>query len=246
MKRLSLITIIIISTLLILPSNANAQVKRGEWDFRPVLTTTNSLYGLLFNGAGTIMGSSWVPSLFNRFSVMQSLHTPEGKASIKYWDWEFRNIAVAYQVAYQGKFHPFGFSFRVGYEKRGLQTNLPDKSKKYFNRQMIAPTFLLNVRFGNYLTNRVNPVLEIGGSYDVAIACKGLSKNTKSVNNGFHGIAGIGFGDTNTHLQWTLRYEQDFYNWFNEDFTTDNGNTHPYKGWKSKMGYLSISCRFGF
>ncbi len=235
-----------LAAIMLFPARTNAQVKRGEWDFRPVITTTNSIYGLLLNGAGAGIQSPWFPNVFNRFGVMQSLKTPEGKAGIKYWDWELRNIAVAYQVAYQSKLTPLGFSFRVGYEKRGLETTLPGDIKQYFNRQTINPTLLLNIRFGNYLNNRINPVLEIGGSYDYVFACKGLYSSTSSVNSGFHGIVGIGFGDTNSHMQYTLRYEQDFYNWFNEDFTPDDGATHPYKGWKSKLGYLSFSVRYGF
>ena len=246
MKRFYQLLSLCLAFFLSVPSTSDAQIKRGEWDFCPVSTTTNSLYGLLLNGLGVGSQLPWFPNVFNRFSVMQSIDTPNGKADVKYWDWELRNIAVAYQVAYQSKLTPFGASFRVGYEKRGLRTTLPDESKQYFNRQMINPTLMLQLRFGDYIGNRINPIVEIGGSYDFVFACKGLTNDKKSVNSGFHGIAGIGIGDTNTHMQYTIRYEHDFYNWFNEDYTPDGGKTHPYKGWKSKLGYLSISVRYGF
>lgn len=246
MKKFIKSLVIAVIVAMSYPSCANAQVKRGEWDFSPVITTTNSIYGLLFTGAGATINSPWYPRVFNRWAVMQSVNTPDGHAKIKYLDWELRNIAVAYSVSYQSKVTPFGFSFSVGYEKRGLQTTLPHDEKCYFNRQMVNPTLLLNLRLGNYIENSINPVVELGGSYDYVFACKGLSKNIDSVNSGFHGIFGVGIGNTMNHIQATLRYEQDFYNWFNESYSPDGGATHPYKGWKSKMGYLSVNLRCGF
>lgn len=109
MKKSISLLIASVAILLVLPFKSNAQIKRGEWDFGPVITTTNSLYGLLLNGAGATIKSPWYPSVFNRWSVMQSVHTPYGHAKIKYFDWELRNIAVAYRVSYQSKVNPFEY-----------------------------------------------------------------------------------------------------------------------------------------
>ena len=118
--------------------------------------------------------------------------------------------------------------------------------KIYFNRQTINPEIMLRLRLGNYISHTYNPLVEIGGSYNFAFACKGLSKNAKSVNDGFRGAIGIGMGNTEKHFSITIRYEYDFYNWFNEKWSPDGGKTHPYEGFKSKIGSLMFRTSFGF
>lgn len=246
---------------LALPQKAISQISRGEWAFSPVITVTNNVYGLAYGLLlNTATRYAWMPDVESRFAAPQSLDTPMGNAKISYWDWELRNIAAGYRVTYMSKTSPFGFSFRLNYEKRGLRTTLPegliapvrasatdehDPNYVYFNRQTISPELLLRLRFGNYINSTINPIVEIGGSYNFAIACKGLSSSTKSVNDGFRGVIGLGIGNTETHFQATLRYEYDFYNWFNEDYTSD-GVTHPYKGWETKLGAVMLNVRYGF
>lgn len=245
----------------LMPQKSNAQICRGEWSFSPVITVTNNVYGMAYGMLlNTATPYAWMPDIETRFAAPQSMDTPMGKAKISYWDWELRNLAVGYRVTYMSKTTPFGFSFRLNWEKRGLRTTMPegviapvgataegyDPNYIYFNRQTISPEVLLRLRFGNYITARYNPILEIGGSYNFAVACKGLSQSTESINDGFRGVIGLGIGNTETHFQATVRYEYDFYNWFNEDWSPDGGLTHPYQGLKTNLGAVMLNVSFGF
>lgn len=230
--------------------SSTAQVKRGNWDFSPVIKTTNSIYGLIANAVlSPTVKSAWMPKFESHFGVPQILETPEGKAKMKrYMDWELRNIGVAYRVSYQSTDTPFGFSAQVGYEKRGITVQLPDReTHNYFNRQMIVPEVLLHLRFGDYITNTINPLFVIGAGYDYAFAAKsGDYKGHKTVDSGVRGIVGVGIGNTLSHIQAYVRYEYSFYDWFNKSFSPDGGITRPYDGWKTRMGNISISLSYGF
>lgn len=239
---------------LIFPSKANAQISRGGWEFKPVVTFTDNIYGLLLGGlCNTSSGLAWFPQIQQRFDTQKFVHTPYGHADVKWWDWGMRNIKAGYSVGYQSRTNPFGFAFSLSYEKRGLQSDMPEdyvaaggREYIYFNRQTINPELLLKIRLGNYITNRLNPLIEIGGSYNIAVACKGLSKNTESINSGFRGVIGVGFGNTESHLSVTLRYEYDFYNWFNTGWSPDGGLTHPYEGFNSRIGSIMFAASYGF
>lgn len=231
-----------------LPSDA--QVKRGNWDFAPVIKTTNSIYGLLANALlGSTVKSAWSPKFESHFAAPQSLEIPDVEVKMKkYWDWELRNIGVSYRVTYMSTETPFGFSAQVGYEKRGFTAAFPEEDTRcYFNRQMIVPEALLHIRFGDYVSNTLNPLVVLGAGYDYAFDAKsGQYKGHKTVDSGVRGIFGIGVGNTRNHIQVYLRYEYCFYDWFNKSYSPDGGITKPYEGWKTKMGNISISASYGF
>lgn len=246
--------------LLLFTGVVKAQISRGEWSYGPVITTTNNFYGnlaqtLIFGNIPFLASDSeafmlnnrwWIPSSWNKYTIMQKVETPMGKMSAKWWDWKLKNYSVGYHIGYMPKSFPVGFDFQVDYERKGMELKLSGANNyTSYSKQMVTPTMLLKIRLGDYASNRLNPIVEMGGSYDYAFSCKGDFTDINSINNGFSGIIGIGFVNTETHLSVILRYEHDFYDYFNQKFTPD-GTLCPYKDCKTAFSCLSVAFIIGF
>ena len=237
---------------------AEGLLNKSGWSYSPVITTTNNVYG---NVANTLFGSIpfftsdpssfythnrwWIPQTLTKWDVLNSIDTPAGKASTKFWDWGLTNYSIGYQVGYMSRMFPLGFSAQVDYERRATKAKMPGMEHyTRYAKQMVVPTVLLSCRFGDYATRNYNIVAEIGGSYDYTFKCKGDYTDTESVNNGFTGIVGIGYVNTLSHVSVSLRYEHDFYDYFNTDFTVDG--MKPYEGIQTKHGQLAVYFSVGF
>lgn len=155
-----------------------------------------------------------------------------------------------------------GFVF-LDYRNRGFEMKYPGEEEfRTHIAQSVSPAAGLRLSIGR-MTNKVKGVLEAGAAYNLNFKYKGSYDNDlKAVNNGFSGIYGIGIefasgrfedkditssGNISRSVQstkdfyWTmtLQYRQDYYNFFNNDFT--HGGVKPYQGFKSNFGYLGFS-----
>ena len=110
---------------------------------------------------------------------------------------------------------------------------------------MLSTTALLKIRLLKYDSYRINPVIELGGSYNYAFHYHDDVINGKdAVNNGFTGVIGLGFTNTETHVSWSLRYEHSFYDFYNKNYIYE-GNP-IFAGSKSTFGRLGIAISYGF
>ncbi len=252
-------------------STLQAQISRNEWSFGPVIQTDNFLYNVLGSTIEGIPylfvdeddpafekmalfyvnNKWWIPQFRYRATVVNKMEFADGKAKVyprgwgfSGWDWSFANFAVGYHVGYLSRVVPLGFDLQVDYAQDGYKIKRADSdTKTSIIKRMVSATALLRIRLLKYESNRINPILELGGRYDYAFHYHDDDINDKdAVNNGFTGIIGIGFTNTESHVSCFLRYEHSFYDFYNEDFLY-KGNA-IFADSKSTFGKLSLAITF--
>lgn len=272
-RKLFLSTVVLAFSLL--PSVLKAQIGRSDWSFGPIIETNNLIYSGLGSilqslpaniavameddatiesvGNFYVKNKWWIPDFRYRANLVQKMEFANGEAKLypkawglSHWDWGLRNYSAGYQVGYLSRVSPVGFELEAKYVQDGYEMQLPGSDDKQdIIKRMLQTTALLKVRFMKYDKTRINPVLEIGGSYNYAFHYHDDVINDKdAVNNGFTGIIGLGFTNTELHLSWSLRYEHTFYDFYNKDFMY-NGNA-IFAGSKSSFGKLGVAVSYGF
>lgn len=244
-------------SLFLMQGTVKAQVTRGLWEYGPVITTTNNGYGWFAENLEVYGFASWdnlvflndnrwwIPSFRARFDVLKDIDTPAGDVKVKWADWGLRNYSIGYHVGYLSYVCPIGLDVQVDYEKQNWRSKLPGQGD-YMNyeKQMVVPTVLLKTRIGDFATNTFNIIVEAGAKYNYILSAKGDYDDVKSLNNGFTGVFGIGVINSFSHVTIQLRYEHDFFDYFNKDFSP-NGTWKPYDGFSSKHGTLNLYGSFG-
>lgn len=272
-KKHFITTVLLLFALM--PSALKAQIGRSDWSFGPIIQTDNLVYtgiGTVLRGLPATIAAAqendalmedigefyiknkwWIPDFRYRANVVQKMEFANGNATIfpkawglSHWDWAFRNYSVGYHVGYLSRVSPVGFDIQADYVQDGYQLQMEGADEKQeIVKRMLSATALLKVRLMKYDRHRINPVIELGGSYNHALSYHDDVINDKdAVNNGFTGIIGLGFTNTETHVSWSLRYEHSFYDFYNKDFIY-NGNA-IYAGSKSSFGRLGIALSYGF
>ena len=268
MKK-KVITSLLLGLLLIVGvQDSKAQIRRNDFYASPVFQTDNFIYefvaAFLFRTTPYIVDEDfnyvknqwWLPESRLRWSVLQRMEFDAGKASVwpktykfgkdfwKDYDWDFRNYAVGYKIGVLPRISPVGFQIEADYVQDGYKVRMPWSDEKHsMIKRMISTTALAMIRILSYEDNEFNPILELGGSYDYALHYDdGMVNDKDAVNNGFTGIIGLGFTNTETHTTWSLRYEHSFYDYHNEDFKYQG--TKIFSGAKSKFGRIYASLSF--
>lgn len=252
--------LLVLFSLFLIQGIAKAQVSRGLWEYGPVITTTNNAYGwvaenLKAYGFGlaeqegvTFWNKNrwWIPSFRSRFDITKDIDTPAGDVKVKWADWGLRNYSVGYHVGYLSYVSPIGFDVQVDYEKQNWRSKFPGQDDyTNYEKQMIVPTILLKTRLGDFTRNTFNVIVEAGAKYNYVLSAKGDYNDVKSLNNGVTGVFGIGVINSYSHFAIQLRYEHDFFDYFNKDFSP-NETLKPYDGFSSKHGTLNLYTSFGF
>lgn len=261
--------------LVLLPFNLYAQIGRSEWSYGTVLQTDNLVYstvGTLIPALPLFIVAAsddddkidstinfleqnkwWIPTFRYRANIIQKMEFAGKKATLyprkwgfSGWDWELNNYSIGYHVGYLSRLYPIGFDVQADYIQDGYGIEYEGSNDKYtIIKRMISATALLKIRLLKYDSNRINPVIELGSSYNYAFHYHDNFINDKNaVNNGFTGIIGLGFTNTETHLSWSLRYEHSFYNFYNKSY---HYNDDPiFADSKSKFGRLGVAMSIGF
>lgn len=246
------------------------EIKRSTWTFGPTLTFTNNVYGFLstaiVEGAipGFIYGEDledgmeefaefkarnqwWFPSFRQRFDIMKSVKTPSGNAPVLWRDWGVSNIAAGYQVTFRPYNGHFGFDVEVQYERQSWKVRQQHELEfTNYIKHTVSPQLVMDIRFGDYARNTVNFYVDLGARYNYTFDVAGGFNSTKQSNNGVTGIAGFGLLFPQLHsTMLNFRYEHDFYNYFNQNYTDEFGNK-PFDGFKTKHGALvfGLTCCF--
>ncbi len=243
-----------------------AQIRRSDWQFGVVARTDNLIYTqgaeLLVKILPILSGREnvavfyaknmwWIPEFRYRPTLVQKMEFGGEKAKVypKSWgwnhmDWCFDSYTVGYHVGYLPRTSHVGFDVQVDYAQDGFKIKMPDAEEKIkVKKRMVSGTVLARIRLLDYTKARLNPVLEIGGSYDYAFYYKDKVINDKdAVNSGFNGIIGLGFTNTETHFSFSLRYQHSFYDFYDEDFEYEG--VQIFKDHKSKIGKLETTLTF--
>lgn len=270
--KIILSTLFAVLSIMAVPSSA--QVNRSEWSFGPVLRTNNFIYFMGTNVIKMISceiissisadddealavfylkNRWWIPEFRYRANVLQTMEFSGEKAKLSpgacgfsNMDWSLNTFTAGYHLGYMSRTIPLGFDIQVDYGQEGYKLQTPgsdvtDKIKK----SMITGQALLKIRLLSYSKANLNPVLEIGGSYDQALTYKdNVIDDKDAVNSGFNGIIGLGFTNTVTHWSCSLRYQHAFYDYYDKDYEYNGVPT--YKDTDSKFGKLEIAVTFGF
>jgi len=257
MRKKVLILIVVFAAVLV--SNANGQkVTRGQWYLRPTVEVpNNALYGLIGALSGmlgeagltcafTDVDSYQVQALFYKAIVCRRVNTPFGDVRNEpWWDWKPRNIAAGLHWGYRPMVSPIGFDLAFGYERQNWRLKMPGADDyTNYSKQMLTPEVSLRFSFGSMESSR-RFCFEPGMRYNLALSAKGDYNDKEYVNNGVTGLFGIGYyksiGDgSGTWL--IVRYEHDFFDFFNEDFTAPDG-TKPYKGFSTNNCAIMITLK---
>ena len=239
----------------VLPTNIKAQtIQRAGWYLAPVVTTTNPVYSLGFNVVRSmfqeedILGSSpkdYMSPYFPRFRTMyrigQKIKTPDGNAEIKWWDWKLQNFSLGYCVGYFPYNFPVGFIAEFDYERQNWNAKLPGKDDYVnYSKQMIMPVVCARIILH---MPTASLFLEPGIKFNKTLSAKGDYDTKDYVNDGITGIFALGTCNKSRHIEFLIRYERDFFDFFNQDFTAPDG-TKPYKDFETSMGAISITMRY--
>lgn len=272
-RKIFLSTVVL--TLCWLPSLLKAQIGRNDWSYGPVIQTDNFVYSVLGTTLTTLPAGIatltedyevmkkagifymknkwWIPEIRYRANIVQDMEFANGKATLfpkawgwSHWDWSMRNYSVGYRVGYLSRIAPIGFDVEADYIQDGYRLQMDGSNdNQEIIKRMLSATALLKIRLMKYDSHRINPVIELGGSYNYAFHYHDDVINDKdAVNNGFTGIIGLGFHNTETHVSWSLRYEHLFYDFYNKDYMY-NGNA-IFAGSKSSFGRLGVAISYGF
>lgn len=272
MERKHTKKLLLILSLILFFSNSEvfAQIRRGEWSYGIVLQSDNLLYstlGSIIESIPIICGEAsgdieeinrfyydnkwWIPQFRYRANVLQRMSFDNQNAILypkawgfSHWDWSLNNYSVGYHIGYLSRVVPLGFDFQTDYIQDGYKMKINDFEQTIIKR-MLSATLLLKIRLCRYDSHRIVPVIEMGSSYNYALHYHDKFINDKNaVNNGFTGIIGLGFTNTETHISWSLRYEHSFYNYYNNDFIYQGEPI--FAGATSAFGKLGAAITFGF
>lgn len=238
--------------------------RENQWSFKPRFSTSsvivNGAYAVIVNVLSGALDENfgkiapWLPYDSYVFYVPLSVKTPDGKAEFnhgnfwkEYFIGNFNNYSFGLEVTWQKRRFPIGAFFYCDYKHYVMDMKFPGENEYAKNTtQSVIPALGLRYNFGAF-DKKIYPVIELGAAYNYNFSFKGKYGNDlDAVNNGIISIYGIGCEIPAARTVLTLRYQMNHYNYFNEDYTPDNGVTYPYKGVKSNIGgfSLSLSQRF--
>ena len=262
MKKRGLIILLI--TCILTASNMNnaygQELKENQWLIQPRFGSRAALFSLAYLGAKVVSYAfacdypeiadkyRWLPISNFYIDMPVSMTTPEGKIEFEhgnFWKrylWGFDSYSFGFEVSWRRVLSPVDFFFDCDYKHYELKMRFPnEESFGKYTTQSIVPALGIRYKFGDFI-NEQNTVIELGAGYNYNIGFKGKYDNsTNVVNNGIVGIYGIGTGSPSTKVTVTLRYQMNHYNYFNENYTPDNGATYPFKGVKSTIGCFSLA-----
>lgn len=132
---------------------------------------------------------------------------------------------------------PFGAYVGLNYKTNEVVFSDDNRNDRthYF-----CPELGMKLRFGN----GGGFLIETGASYDIAFAYKGKyhDYNKNAVNSGIS--IDMALGIWAGAASFVIKYTHPTYNYYNKEFTPDNGVSYPFADVNRKMGYISLVGRF--
>lgn len=249
----------------IVPAFAQNEVKRNVFYFTPQIGTGNfysNLIGNFVSLTGYTVATGWdcrsyllnikghtIP--INQLSYEYfSLDAPNGKIKVDNGDFFgfqafdlFDNIYAGADFGWYNKNFPIGIYGQLYYHYNHFKAKLPQE--EFYTKHLahsIVPGIGVRVNFGNY-EKLAYPILEIGANYYYHFKYKGEYTDLDAINDGITVKAAIGYEFVH---RFSLLLEGNIkcYDYFNTEFTPDNGETYPYTGFKSKSIDLRIKAVF--
>lgn len=246
-------------------------IKRGEWNFRPEISTGNAVYWLPLMFAHTYFAFKmstiddeenqdasvipwWFPQVGLSYTSMSEFQYADYKhydLKVKepIFDWTDPDVSLGYALDYTSKEIPLGFRVKLSYEHKTIKAKEKKSNEDWtkFTKDMVVPEVDLRMLFGNYRTSDLVTTVTLGTRYDYAFNANGLYKGKKTVNSGFSGVFGVELGKPELHMCIGTYVVLPFYDYFNKKYSPDGGMTYPYANAKTKLyNTLEAYLRFGF
>lgn len=233
--------------------------------FLPV--SVNSVAGDFFVGLAARSGNLWISPLgtlaltkdlsYDWMSVSDS----NGKMDVKSGNPFgfkasdlFRSFGIGLTAGYQPAFSAFGIYVTGGYDFRQFRMQ-PDKLLDYYEKYKPSSFSAgLGIRIAPALLfmdeePKGTPFIEIGTKYNKVFSCKAPFDNAKEqFNSGFTTRLSVGVRNVKSDgfaYSLFVYYEMPTYDYFNKDFTLDNG-VKPYENIKSKIHSIGLGVTHEF
>lgn len=132
--------------------------------------------------------------------------------------------------------NPLGFYIGLNYNSREVVFEDADNNDR---AHYLSPELGLCFKFGE----RNGFFMQLGASYDYVFKYNGGVHDYEkdAVNDGISLNVGIGLWDSKGPCQ--LNFQLPVYNFYNRDFTPDNGSTYPFKDVNRQIAYISFLYR---
>ena len=248
-------------------------IKRGHWSLTPVMKSSlfgpTVIFGLLnnlCNPGETLMYDTgnmqiryplrnWHKPRIRYMLPLNSVGSPDG-ASISRPFW-WRNlllgdyshtfkISAGYEVAWKSTVSPWNVFGGAEWEYNHLRLDGGDEAGAHYS-QAVIPYAGIRYRIGGgKLQKAWMPTFELTGAYVNNFKYHSEHHYDKSaLGNGFRGSIGAGVYFTEMFYA-IIRYEHDFFDHFNKNFTPDNGATRPFENYNTRFGGLSLSIQVDY
>ncbi len=131
---------------------------------------------------------------------------------------------------------PIGFYIGASYKSREVVFKQIDLNDRV---HYLSPEAGIRLKYGS----EKGLLIELGAFYDYVFKYKGEVHNydKNAINNGFGLHLGLGFWDKYGYRNLSVKFPM--FNFYNKDFTPDNGQTYPFNNVDRKMGYIFVSYR---
>lgn len=155
----------------------------------------------------------------------------------------FDNIYAGGDFGWYNKNFPIGIYGQLYYHYNHFKAKLPEaESYTKHLAHSIVPGIGLRVNFGNY-EKLAYPILEAGINYYYHFKYKGEYTNLDAINDGIAVRVAMGYEFTH-RCSLLLEGNIKCYDYFNTQFTPDNGQTYPYAELKSRSVDFRIKWVF--
>ena len=152
-------------------------------------------------------------------------------------------FSAGYEVSWKSMVSPWGIFAGAEWEYHHLRLTGGNEVGAHYS-QAIVPYAGIRYRIGGgdiEKNKKWMPNFEFTGAYVKNFKYHSEHHYDKSaLGNGFRGTIGVGF-NFKEFYSINLRYEHDFFDHFDQDFTPDDGTTYPFEGYKTRFGDLYIT-----
>lgn len=264
MKKIAMLFVLFCA----LSANAQ-EIHRNQWTVQPhvksnawvVSGVAINIRDLLLAGfAGTtsmtqaeyvefMQRNSWYIPEFEFGHPFYSVSSPDG-AKIGHAPWwrellwgdysHTFDFSAGYELAWKSMVSPFGAYVGVDWEYQQLEIKNSAEAGKH-RSQAIVPSAGLRFRlWGGSFEKKCRPALELGAAYVYHFKYNNPNDyDLDALNNGMRGKIALGLEFPTSHSAIVLQYEHDFFDLFNGDYVSDNGNK-PFEDYKNTFGQLTL------
>lgn len=212
------------------------------------LSSIGAGFGNLVNGLLDPDGEHSYLNMQYAFSLPVANSVPEGYApgrmkspyrrTFSHPFHRFGDLGAGLTCAFDFGDFPVGVYGGVKYKTSEVAYNNLPKGSDNDRAHYVAPELGLRFRIASIF------LLELGAQYDAVVGYKGHTNNfdKEAVKSGFNAVGAIGIQAGGYSL--ALNYYHPLHNFYDQDFTPDNGITFPFHDVKRKVGYFMFTTRF--